>query len=85
VSQDIADGHRVIKHSGTRDGYLYRIAEPIDDDDVYPHPTTTMGPGQEWLIRRELRVELIEPTVIRPDELLTPDDVEQLRHRAGHA
>ena len=42
-----------IRHSGTQPGYLYRIAETVAPDDVYPHPNSSMAPGLEWLTRRE--------------------------------
>src|ERR687886_2917048 len=49
--------------------------------DVYPHPETTMAPGQEWLTTRVLRVQLIGPTQIVADELLTADEIEELQHK----
>ncbi len=82
VVQDIDDhGRRTIKHSGRLPGYLYEIAEPVGPGDVYPHPETTMEPGQEWLTTRELRVRLVETTDVRPNELLTPEEIETLMRR----
>jgi hypothetical protein len=78
VSQGYEGDDRQVKHSGVLPGFLYRIAEPLTQADIRPHPETTMGPGQEWLTNRELRVEMIEPTGVRPDEVLPPDEVERL-------
>ena len=40
-----------------------------------------MEPGQEWLTTRELRVRLVETTDVRPNELLTPEEIETLMRR----
>lgn len=82
VAQDEdADGRRVIKHNGERPGLLYRVAERVEPDDVYPHPTTTMAPGQEWMTRRELRIEMVEPTQVIREELLAAAEISVLRRR----
>jgi hypothetical protein len=73
------DDDGTIRHTGTAPGYLYRIDEPLGPGDVYPHPRTTMQPGLEWLTRRELRLSLIGPTQVRKEELLTEDQVTELR------
>ena len=70
-----------IQHTGTLPGYLYRIDEPLEPEDAYPHPRTTMQPGLEWLTCRELRLELIGPTVVREEEFLTEEQVAVLRAR----
>jgi hypothetical protein len=70
-----------IKHSGTQPGYLYVIAEDVGPDDVVPHPRTTMRPGDEYLTTRELRIELIGPTEPVPEELLTGEELADLRKR----
>jgi hypothetical protein len=70
-----------IQHTGTLPGYLYRIDEPLDLEDVIPHPRTTMQPGLEWLARRELRLTLIGPTVVREEEYMTEEQVAELRRR----
>jgi len=80
VSQDTDDeGKRILKHTGNQPGFLYRIAEAVKPDDVYPHPQTTMGPGQEWLTTRPLRVELLCSTQVVTEELLTASEIEALR------
>ncbi len=82
VLQDSNDlGTRSLKHSGVVPGYLYRVVDDVGPEEVYPHPRTTMEPGQEWLTRRELRVELIEPTAVYEHERLTDQEVAELRQR----
>ena len=70
-----------IKHTGRQPGYLYVVAEDVAPDDVMPHPRTTMRPGDEWLTTREMRVELICPTVPVPEELLSDQELTDLRER----
>ncbi len=80
VSQDVNDrGERTIKHTGQAPGFLYRIAETVNPADVLPHPQTTMGPGQEWLINRALHVELLELTRIINDERLSNEEIATLQ------
>jgi hypothetical protein len=68
-----------IHHNGTQPGLLYRVAEAISDDDVYPHPNSSMAPGLEWLTRRDLQLELIEPVALSEDEQLTGAELEMIR------
>ena len=68
-----------LKHNGTQPGYLYVIDEVVQPGDVTPHPRTTMGPGDEWLTERELRVRLIGPTELRPEEMFTEAEMAVLR------
>lgn len=82
VSQDVDDdGQPILKHTGTQSGYLYQITEALQPDDVYPHPETTLGPGQEWLTQRELCMKLLEPTQIREHEILTEAEIAELKRR----
>jgi len=84
VSQGFgADGVRHIKHSGKTPGFLYRIAEDIREEDVSPHPETTMGPGQEWLVARDLKVALIGPTSVVPDEVMSSEEIRELELRGA--
>ncbi len=72
------DDRGVRRHNGRRPGFLYRIAEPVGPADLTPVPGSTLGPGQEWLIARPLRVTLIERTAPIPEELLSPREEEGL-------
>ena len=74
------DGGR-IKHNGTLRGYLYTITEEIGPDDVIPHPQTTMEPGEEWLTKRYLRVQLLGPVEVVPEEQLSDAEKEALNER----
>lgn len=77
----ISDDRR-LQHNGTQPGYLHEIAEPVGAADVEQHPRSTMGPGDEWLTHRDLRLRLIGETVVRPEEFLSDEDVEALKRRA---
>jgi hypothetical protein len=79
---DVA-GRRVFKHNGTQPGYLYRLVAPICETEIEPHPASTMAAGQEWLTRYVLRVELVEPTVIDTEEILSEAEVTILYKRAA--
>jgi hypothetical protein len=70
-----------IKHNGKLPGNLYRIAEEMAPGDAYPHPNTTMSPGQEWLTTRDLRLELIGPVKILEKERLSEQEIVALRAR----
>lgn len=84
VSQDVNDqGERTLKHTGQAPGFLYRVAETVNPADVLPHPQTTMGPRQEWLIKRALRVALIEPTQLIANEKLSDAEIAALRAKGG--
>jgi hypothetical protein len=68
-----------IRHDGNAPGFLHRISEEVHTSDVRPHPRTTMRPGDEWLITRDLRVELVGSVPVRPAERLTPKDLARYR------
>jgi hypothetical protein len=74
-------GDGTIKHDGVEPGFLYRIAEDIGPDDVYPHPRSSMEWGEEWLTSRVLRVLLIGPVEIRDEERLTREEIAWLEEK----
>lgn len=74
-----------IKHDGTALGYLYRVSEEVRPDDVYPHPHPINADRWEWLTRRELRVQLIERTIVREEERLTDAEIASLRRKQREA
>lgn len=76
----IEDDGRV-KHNGTMPGFLYLIAEEIEPGDIFPHPHTTMAPGDEWLTRRELRLRLLGPVEVMPVEQLSDAELQVLQER----
>jgi hypothetical protein len=75
------DGTR--KHNGTTPGFLYLIDEEIRPEDVYPHPHPINESRWEWITTRELRVRLLERTSLRPEELLTNEEIDELRREYG--
>lgn len=48
-----------ISHTGTQDGYLYRVLVDDPDADLYQHPASVMAPGEEMLAQRDLPLEFI--------------------------
>jgi hypothetical protein len=76
------DNQHRIKHTGTQAGYVYQVIDPLQADDIYPHPQTTMGPGQEWLTKRVLRVKMVRTTQVDEQELLTDLEVATLQRHA---
>jgi hypothetical protein len=76
------DDENVIVHDGTRAGFLYRVAETLGAGDVYPHPTSSMAPGKEWLTRRALRLEMVGPVAFIDGERLSEKALAMLRERA---
>lgn len=67
-----------IFHNGKLDGNLYVIDEVISFEDVYLHPTTTMKPGDEWLITRPIKIRKIQDTIPNPAEILTEQEEAEL-------
>jgi hypothetical protein len=58
----------MIRHNGTAPGWLHAVDETPLPEDIYPHPQTTLGPGLEWLTRRDLRLRLIGAVPLSPEE-----------------
>lgn len=79
----LARGVPRLRHNGTLPGLLYVIDEPISEQDIYPHPRSSMPPGLEWLTCRPLRLRLLGPVDIQPGEFLTPEDIAELMKRQG--
>ena len=78
----ISDDGR-IRHTGVEPGYLYRIDEQVGRGDVKPIPGSTMPPGYEWHTTRPLRLVLIGPVELTPEEMLTTEEIEELRRMYG--
>lgn len=74
-------GGTLIKHNGTDPGYLYIVDEPLTLDDIEPHPHPSNVGHWEWLSKKEVRVTILEKTNIRPGDLLTEQEVTQLRQK----
>ncbi len=69
------------KHNGTTPGYLHIVDEPLTAADVEPHPHPINKSKWEWLVKREVKVRLIEQLALRAAELLTEEDIAALRRR----
>ena len=70
-----------IEHNGTAPGFLFRIEEAVQSEDVSPHPRSVMEFGKEWLTKRELRVILVGPTEIESEDRMTDAEVRALQRR----
>lgn len=73
-----------VQHDGTTPGYLYVVDEEISPDDIYPHPHPVNAGRWEWVARRELRVRLFARTEVRPEDMLTDQQIAELRRRQAH-
>ena len=73
-----------IRHDGSRQGWLHVVAETVTARDIRPYPPGEhLPPGEEWLARRELKLKLVGPAEIGPDERLTPQEVQGFLRKAG--
>ena len=70
-----------IKHNGVTPGYLYTVSDDIGPDDVYPHPHPANADGWEWLTNRELKLELIEQTMVTDEERLTDEEIAEIKQK----
>ena len=70
-----------VKHDGVTSGYLYTVADEIGPDDVYPHPHPVNVTRWAWLTNRELKLELIEQTVVTDEERLTDQEIAEIRRK----
>ena len=71
-----------IKHTGNQAGWLYHVDEKIAPADIRPHPRSTMESGKEWLTNRPLRLALLGPVEIGPEEQLPAEALQELKRRA---
>ena len=70
-----------VKHDGVTPGYLYTVADEIGPDDVHPHPHPVNVTRWEWLTTRELRLQLIEQTVVTDEERLTDQEIAEIQRK----
>jgi hypothetical protein len=77
------DGQRLL-HDGRGRGYLYELVEPVElDEDVEPIDSS-LGEGVEWRTLKPFRLKRVLGTQHRPEDMLTPDQVAELKHRTDH-
>ena len=74
-------GGGTVKHDGVTPGYLYTIADEIGPEDVYPHPHPVNATRWEWLTNRELKLKLVEQTVVTDDERLTDQEIAEIKRK----
>jgi hypothetical protein len=74
-----------VKHNGTTPGYLHLVSEDLDPGDIYPHPHPANARRQEWLISRQVKVTLLEPTAVRDSDALSEEDLEDIREKQRKA
>ncbi len=70
-----------VRHNGVTLGYLYAVADEIGPDDVRPHPDPTNTSRWEWLTNQELKLELIEETVVTASERMTDEETAALERK----
>ena len=72
-----------VKHDGVTSGYLYTVADEIGPDDVHPHPHPVNATRWEWLTNRELKLKLIEQTIVTDEERLTDQEITEMKRKQG--
>ena len=70
-----------VKHDGVTSGYLYTVADEIGPDDVHPHPHPVNATRWEWLTNRELKLKLIEQTIVTDEERLTDQEIIEMKRK----
>ena len=70
-----------VKHDGVTPGYLYTVTDEIGPNDVRPHPHPVNVTRWEWLTNRELKLELIEQTVVTDEERLTDQEIAEMKRK----
>ena len=82
VSLDEAGSELRLMHNGEQAGRVYRVLG-VAEEDVIPHPTSSMAEGLEWLTRRDLALELVGAVEIRLEEFLSVEAVQRLKKCAA--
>ena len=70
-----------VKHDGVTPGYLYIVADKIGPEDVRPHPHPVNVTRWEWLTNRELKLELVEQTIVTDEERLTDQEIAEMKQK----
>ena len=70
-----------VRHDGVTPGFLYVVSDEIASDDVRPHPHPANASRFEWLTKGELRLELIEETVVTDSERMTDEEIAALERK----
>ena len=70
-----------VRHDGVMPGFLHVVSEQIGPADVSPHPHPANASRFEWLAHRDLKLELIEETVVTDSERLTDEEVADVERK----
>lgn len=70
-----------VRHNGVTLGYLYAVADEIGPDDARPHPDPINTSRWAWLTNRDLKLELIEETVLTANERMTDEEITALERK----
>ena len=70
-----------VRHDGITPGFLYVVSDEIAPDEVRPHPHPANASRFEWLTHRELKLELIEETVVTASERMTDEEIAVLERK----
>ena len=70
-----------VRHNGIEPGYLNVVVDETEPDDVRPHPHPVNVARWEWLTNRDLRLQLIEETVVSDREKLPDIEVAAVRRK----
>ena len=62
-------------------GYLYVVSDDIGPEDVHPHPHPANADRWEWLTNRELKLELIEQTIVTDEERLPDEEITEIKRK----
>jgi hypothetical protein len=71
-----SDDFQEVKHNGKLPGYLYIVAEDVQDKDLTLLPDTD---ETHWQTGRNLKVEMVADVPVIKDELLTKQELEELQ------
>ena len=72
----LADDCQTVKHNGRLPGFLYRVAESLQPEDVsYLRDTART----HWQASRDLQLELVTPLSLSDPPLLTDEEIAALR------
>ena len=70
-----------VRHDGFTPGFLYVVSDEVGPGDVRPHPHPANASRFEWLTKRDLRLELIEETVVTDSERMTDEEIAALERK----
>jgi len=74
-----------IRHDGKLRGRVYRVTGRLTFDDISEHPRSSMKKGWEWITKKELKLEFLYEFSPSPDDVLSEDEINEIReHNITH-